>query len=109
MADTVVEIHVPLTPAPGITPGNYPFPWIDQVEEFLAELEEDGSFEVTDDGEEFGEVYVFFIGGADEATLLGVASRVAGLEQVPAGTFAMVTDGEAAEFGLGRRVGLPLT
>ncbi|MDI6102423.1 hypothetical protein QLQ12_27770 [Actinoplanes sp. NEAU-A12] len=109
MADTVVEIHVPLTPTPGLEPGAYPFPWIDQIEEFLAESEEDGSFEVADDGEEFGEVYVFFLRGADEAMLLGVASRVAALDGVPAGAFAMVTDNEAAEYGLGRRVGLPLT
>lgn len=109
MADTVVEIHVPLTPTPGLDPGAYPFPWIDLIEEFLAESEEDGSFEVPDDGEEFGDVYVFFVSGADEATLLGVASRVAALDRVPAGVFAMVTDSEAAEFGLGRRVALPLT
>jgi hypothetical protein len=108
MARTVVEIHVPLTPVPGLGPGEYPFPWIDSVEEFLSELEDDGTIEVPDDGEEFGDVYVFFISGAAEADLLAAASRVAGLDDVPGGAFAMVTDDAAAEWGLGRRVGLPL-
>lgn len=107
MAETVVEIHVPLTRAPGLEPGDYPFPWIDTIEEFLSELEDDGTVEVPDDGEEFGDVYVFFIRGAAEAELLAAASRVAALEEVPSGAFAMVTDDEAPEWGLGRRV--PLT
>jgi hypothetical protein len=107
MADTVVEIHVPLTPVPGLQPGDYPFPWIDTVEEFLSELEDDGTVEVPDDGEEFGDVYVFFIRGAGETELLAAAARVAALDDVPAGAFAMVTDDEAPEWGLGRRV--PLT
>ncbi|WP_106330137.1 hypothetical protein [Actinoplanes italicus] len=106
MADTVVEIHVPLTPNPGLQPGDYPFPWIDTVEEFLSELEDDGTVEVPDDGEEFGDVYVFVIRGAGEADLLAAASRVAALDDVPAGAFAMVTDDEAPEWGLGRRVPL---
>jgi hypothetical protein len=109
MAATVVEIHVPLTPAPGLEPGDYPYPWIDTIEEFLSELEDDGTVEVPDDGEEFGDVYVFFIRGAGETDLLAAASRVVALDDVPTGAFAMVTDDEAAEWGLGRRVALPLT
>ncbi|WP_328470984.1 hypothetical protein OHA21_06060 [Actinoplanes sp. NBC_00393] len=104
----VVEIHVPLTPAENLAPAAYPFPWIDQIEEFLVELEEDGAVEVYDDGEEYGDVYIFFITGTDQAGLLSAASRVATLDGVPAGAFAMVTDDEAAEFGLGRRVDLPV-
>jgi hypothetical protein len=107
MAD-VVEIHVPLVPALGLPPDAYPFPWIDQVEDFLAGLEEQGEVEVRDDGEEDGDAYLFFIAGADEAVLLAAASRVSSLDGVPAGVFAMVTDDEAEAFGMGRRVDLPL-
>jgi hypothetical protein len=108
MAD-IVEIHIPLVPAEGLAPGSYPFPWIEQVEDFLSELEDEGTAEVYDDGEEHGDVYVFFITGADEAALLAAASRVATLSGVPAGAFAMVTDDEAPEFGMGRRVDLPVS
>ncbi|MEU7896039.1 hypothetical protein AB0B45_24700 [Nonomuraea sp. NPDC049152] len=108
MAATVVEIHVPLQETPGLAATDYPFPWIEQIEDFLVRMEEEVRAEVFDDGEEFGDVYVFFITGADEAALLAVASRVAALEGVPAGSFAMVSDDAAEEFGLGRRVDLPL-
>ncbi|SNS96975.1 hypothetical protein SAMN06264365_1313 [Actinoplanes regularis] len=104
----IVEIHVPLVPTEGLAPGAYPFPWIDQVEDLLAGLEEEGTVEVYDDGEEYGDVYIFFITGADEAALLSAASRVAVLGGVPAGTFAIITDDEASEFGMGRRVDLPV-
>ena len=104
----LVEIHVPLTPAEGLAPGEYPFPWIERIEDFIVELEDDCGVESYDDGEEYGDVYVFFITGADEATLLTAASRVAALDGVPGGAFAMVTDDEAPEFGMGRRVELPV-
>lgn len=103
--DIVVEIHVPLGEAPGTPEGSYGFPWIDQVEDFLAEQE---VAEVHDEGEEYGEAYVFFITGAAEADLLAVASRVARVPGIPSGVFAMVTNDEAEEIGLGRRVELPL-
>ncbi|MFF3411124.1 hypothetical protein ACFYW8_33970 [Streptomyces sp. NPDC002742] len=90
--DIVVEIHVPLREAPGALEGSYPFPWIDQVEDFLAEQE---AAEVYDDGEECDEVYVFFITGAAEEVLLAVASGAAGLPGIPSGVFAMVTNDEA--------------
>ncbi|MFE7213723.1 hypothetical protein ACFY0A_33840 [Streptomyces sp. NPDC001698] len=61
-----------------------------------------------DEGEEYGEAYVFFITGAAEEDLLAVACHVAGLPGIPSGVFAMVTDDEAEEIGLGRRVELPL-
>lgn len=110
MPKLVVEVHVPLLPAPGVDPGEYQFPWIDEVEDFLARLDEeiDGA-EGYDDGEEFGSVYVFFLTGADEAAVLRTASRLATLDRVPPGSFAMVTDDEADEIGLGRRVALPST
>jgi hypothetical protein len=105
LMEIVVEIHVPLREAAGTVEGSYPFPWIDQVEDFLAEQE---AAEVYDDGEEYGEAYVFFITGAAEEDLLAVASRAAGLAGIPSGAFAMVTSDEAEEIGLGRRVELPL-
>ncbi|MGW1781605.1 hypothetical protein ACWCQQ_21025 [Streptomyces sp. NPDC002143] len=109
----IVEIHVPLTPAPtsDLPDGAYPYPWIDEVEDFLAELEEEGAAEVFDEGVEHEDCYVFFVTGAAEATLLGVASRAAGLPGVPTGAFAVVTDDPAeapeGEIGRGRRVELP--
>lgn len=57
VADLVVEIHVPLTLAPDVAEDEYAFPWIDDVEEHLAELEEEGVVEVYDDGEELGDHY----------------------------------------------------
>ncbi|MDP9794174.1 hypothetical protein J2S43_002686 [Catenuloplanes nepalensis] len=97
-----VEIHVPLRPgASGEPPA-----WIDRIEEFLYELDEQGVIEVFDDGEEWGEVYIFFIAGAAEGRLIDVATRVATLDGVPAGVFARVTDDRAADFGMGRRVEL---
>jgi hypothetical protein len=96
---------VPLREAPGALEGSNPFPWIDLVEDFLAEQED---AEVHDDGEEYGESYVFFVTGAAEEDLLTVASRVAGLPGIPGGTFAVITNDEAEEIGLGRRVQLPL-
>ncbi|MER7486117.1 hypothetical protein ABTY20_09475 [Streptomyces sp. NPDC126497] len=104
----VVEIHVPLLPTPNLSDGAYPFPWIEAVEDFLTGLEDQGDVEVLDEGEEYGDAHVFFVTGAGEARLLAVASRVAALPGVPTGTFAVVSDDEAEEFGLGRRVTLPL-
>ncbi|MFF3934484.1 hypothetical protein [Streptomyces hirsutus] len=103
--DIVVEIHVPLRKAAGTPEGADPFPWIDQVEDFLAEQE---AAEVYDDAEEYEEAYVFSIAGAAEEVLLAVASGTAGLPGIPSGVFAMVTNDEAEEIGLGRRVELPL-
>ena len=103
----LVEIHVPLTPTPDLPPGTYPLPWIEQVEDFLVELEEDGAAGSYDEGTSFGDYFVFFLAGADEASLLAAGSRVAALNGVPAGAFALVTDTEAPDMGTGRRVDLP--
>ncbi|WBC12600.1 hypothetical protein O7600_15540 [Micromonospora sp. WMMA1998] len=105
MAGLIVEIHVPLVPG-GRTADAYPFPWIDDVEALLGDLEEQGEIEVIDEGEECDDVYVFAVGGADEAGLLAAASRVAALDGVPGGAFAVVTDDETDEIGQGRRVNL---
>ncbi|MFE2060797.1 hypothetical protein ACFXDH_00080 [Streptomyces sp. NPDC059467] len=104
----VVEIHVPLLPASGLPDGSHPFPWIDDVEDFLLGLEERGDVEVFDEGEDDGDVYVFIVTGAGEEKLPAVASRVAMLPGVPTGAVAVVSDDEAEEFGLGRRVSLPM-
>jgi hypothetical protein len=104
----VVEIHVPLRPTPNLPDGAYAYPWIEAVEDFLAGLEDQGEAEVFDDGEEDADAYVFFVTGAGEEDLLAVASRVATLPGVPAGTFAVISHAGAEEFGLGRRVALPL-
>ncbi|MBG0565966.1 hypothetical protein I4J89_31415 [Actinoplanes sp. NEAU-A11] len=103
----IVEIHVPLLPGEGVREGDYQYPWIEQVEEFLIDVEDEGDIEVYDDGEEFGDDYVFFVSGGSEKALLAAASRVATLDGVPAGTFALVTD-EDADMGEGRRVDLPV-
>lgn len=93
----LVEIHIPMT-AEG--------DWIDDVGDFMIDLEDELGLEEYDDGEQFGDVYIFFIAGASERTLLAAASRVAKREGVPAGAFAMVTDTAAPMFGMGRRVNL---
>ncbi|MEU4562665.1 hypothetical protein AB0F72_30165 [Actinoplanes sp. NPDC023936] len=57
----LVEIHVPLTPTPNLPPGAYPLPWIEQVEDFLVDLEEEGAAESYDEGTSFGAYFVFFL------------------------------------------------
>ncbi|PRY10488.1 hypothetical protein [Kineococcus rhizosphaerae] len=108
MSQLVVEIHVPLTPAPTVTDDDYPYPWIEEVEDHLAELEEAGDLEVHDDGEEIDDEYVFFITGGAEERLLRGASRIATRDGVPRGTYAVVSSDDAEDIGTGRRVDLPL-
>ena len=95
----LVEIHVPMTDD---------LEWIDDIGDYLIDLEEELGLEEYDDGEQYGDVYIFFIAGASEKTLLAAASRVATREGVPEGAFAMVTDTNAPQFGRGRRVNLPV-
>ncbi len=103
MAHLLVEIHVPLAPS-DVAEGEYPFPWIDSIMEFLADL--DGSRgEMYDDGEELGDEYLFFVNGASEQDLLSLAREIANLPGVPAGVYATVTDDEA-DMGGGTRVEL---
>jgi hypothetical protein len=103
VADLLVEIHVPLTPSE-VPDGEYRFPWIDSVMEYLFAL--DGSEgEMYDDGEELGDEYLFFVHGAAEADLISLAQRVANLPGVPSGAYATVTDTDA-DMGGGVRVEL---
>jgi hypothetical protein len=104
----VVEIHLPLNGAGGIQPGDpgYEFGWIDDIEEFLDDESSDGSFDIYDEGQEIGAAYVFFVAGAPEEILLGVAADVAALPGVPSGALAVVTDDKSEEIGTGRRVAL---
>ncbi|MEU6064692.1 MULTISPECIES: hypothetical protein [Streptomyces] len=46
MPTVMVEIHVPLSPTPNLPDGAYPYPWIQAVEDFLADLEDQGEVEV---------------------------------------------------------------
>jgi hypothetical protein len=105
-SNVVVEIHVPLTPIIGLPEGEDPFPWIDEVMDFITDLDDRGDAALYDDGGEFDDVYVFLINGAPEERLLNFAARIADLPGVPAGVVAVVTDDEAEEFGIGRRVEL---
>lgn len=102
-ATLVVEVHIPLTPDRNVTEGENPFPWIDDVSELVAEIEESGDAFVVEEGDEFEGAYVIVLTGADESALLNIANRVANLPGVPTGVFAVVTDDEAEELGQGRR------
>jgi hypothetical protein len=107
MSDTatlVVEVHIPLTADTSIAEGENPYPWIEAVSDAVAEIEETGDAFVVEEGDEFEGSYVVVITGADESTLLNIAGRLATLPGAPTGVFAMVTDDEADELGLGRRV-----
>jgi len=97
MAVIVVEIHVPA----GDTTS-----WVEDVEDFLGDLEDAGDVEVYDDSERVGGVHVFYLTGRRAEPLLAVAARVAARAGVPAGAFAVVTDDKAAH-GTGKRVALP--
>ncbi|MFC0622625.1 hypothetical protein [Kribbella deserti] len=87
-------------------PDDYPLPWIGEVEQYLAEREAGGAFEVYDDSEELGDDFLYFITGASEEMLLAVAADVAALPGLPPGVYAIVTDDEAEEMGVGRRIAL---
>ena len=102
-ATLVVEIHIPLTPDRNVTEGENPFPWIEDVSELVAEVEETGDAFIVEEGDEFEGAYVIVVTGAEEPALLNIANRVANLPGVPTGVFAVVTDDEAEELGQGRR------
>lgn len=104
--DLIVELHVPLLPVKGLEEGEYQFPWIDDIEETIAELEDAGVLQAHDDGEEVGDHYVFFLTGASEDRLLDAATKLANLDRVPAGAFAIITDSDSEEPGVGRKVTL---
>ena len=103
----IVEIHVPLDPRPGLPSDAYQFPWIEEIEEFLAEQEEEGKTEVCDDGGELAGFYIFSITGGTEREMLEIANKVAALPDIPKGVVAYVAENEDETFGEGRRVELP--
>jgi len=67
----LVEIHIPVPTPEEMEAGEreHPFVWTEKVEDFLAELHGE-ELEVFDDGEQDGDVYIFFVAAADERTLL---------------------------------------
>ena len=95
MPDTI-ELHVPLTPTPGLTEDEYQFPWIDEIDAAIDELVDGGVLEIEDDSAEVDGHYVYFLGGSNEQQLLAAAGRLANLDRVPAGAFAVV-DGSRVE------------
>ena len=109
MAELVVEVHVPLVKSPDLQEDDYAFPWIDDVSEFVSELDETPKYDgatMYDDPEEWGEHYVFLLTGAPEDSMIRVANDLIQLPGVPVGSFAMVTDSDAATLGEGTRVEL---
>ena len=102
--DLLVEIHIPLVVDPTVPEDEDQFPWIEDITEYLLDLDEGDEAAMYDDGEEFGDVYVFTINTADEQTLLNIANRIANRSGVPTGVFAMVTSVEADGYGEGRKV-----
>ncbi len=109
MAELVVEVHVPLVKSADLQDGDYAFPWIDDVTEFVAQLDETPRYDgatMYDDSEEWSDHYVFFLAGAPEDSLIRAANDLIQLPGVPVGAFAMVTDADAATFGEGTRVEL---
>ena len=108
MPELIVEIHVPLIAAQGISSDDYQFPWIDTIDDFLNGY--DGPGERYDDGEEWsneeGEPeYVFFVGGSSEQDLMAIARTVADLPTVPLGVYVTVNDSEG-DLGAGQRIDL---
>jgi hypothetical protein len=103
----IVEIHVPLTPVPEAPAGEYPYPWIEEVDDFLAEQEDHGDTHIYDDGEEYEDYYVFSVTGGTEDEMLRLAGRVAALPGVPDGVVVFVAEDDSETFGGGRRVQLP--
>ena len=89
--DATIDLHVPLTPTPGLTEDEYRFPWIHELEDAISALEDDSVLEM-DDADEQGDNYVFTLTGASEERLLAAAGKLANLDGVPAGAFAMVDD-----------------
>jgi hypothetical protein len=106
VSELIVEIHVPLVRDPNVGPREYPFPWIDDVNDFLAGLDGSAGQEY-DDGEEDGDEYLFFVSSAPEAQLIELARQVARLPRVPAGVYATVNTDDG-DMGTGRRVDLSL-
>ena len=95
-AERILELHVPLVPTKGLDEGEYQFPWIDELDEDIQQLEEQGILEIAHDSEEIDDHYVWFFGGAVDDALIDSAERLAAKDSVPAGAFAIV-DGRRVE------------
>lgn len=104
--ELIVEIHVPLPPIVDPRDEEDPYPWIDDVLNYLDDVAERGEASIVDDGEEFEGAYVFSVADSSEQALLAVATRIAAIPGVPTGIFAMVTSDLAEGYGAGRRVEL---
>jgi len=102
----IVEVHVPLTTERHAIEDDEVFAWIDEVIEFVLHLEDDGSLEMWDGGEEWEAHFVFTLGDAPQADLLEAALSIAALPGVPTGVFAIVSDSGAQRYGLGSRVAI---
>ncbi|MCD0450696.1 hypothetical protein LO762_16085 [Actinocorallia sp. API 0066] len=97
MPHAVVELHIP-------RPTDDPDPdeWAEEIESFLADLEEIGEIEVPADPETRAAVHVFYLTGPDPDMLLAACAQAAALPGVPRGAYAVVT----AEPAPPRRVSL---
>ncbi len=102
MTELVVEIHVPFAPNAA---GEYEYPWIDDIEEYLEGLDGCSDGEEYDSGEELGNEYLFFVSGAPESALIDLARRVSKLPGVPSGVYVTVNDSDG-DMGAGRRIDL---
>jgi hypothetical protein len=59
----------------------------------MLDLEDELGLKECDDGEQFGDVHIFFVAAAaSQRILLAAASRVTTRSGVPEGAFAMITD-----------------
>ena len=109
MPEIIVEIHVPLAEDASTHTGGDPYPWIDEIQDFLMGLEGPHGEYCYDDGEEWqgedGPEYLFFLSNGSEDELLEIARAVARRADVPAGAYATVND-EDGDMGTGRRVDL---
>ncbi|MGM1018658.1 MAG: hypothetical protein ACQEW8_14080 [Actinomycetota bacterium] len=103
-AELIVEVHVPLEKSPGLAEDEYDYPYLETIEEYLFALDGEHG-EMYDDGEQLGDEYLYFVSGASEAELIGLARQIASLPGVPTGIYATVTDSDA-DMGEGRVVDL---
>jgi hypothetical protein len=109
MSKTVVVLYIPLMPTLGLPEREYEFPWIEDVENFL----DDVDWDQESDGEEDAGVncYTFFLEGKKTDELLALASQISQLPRVPSGCYALVTTEEVLtgeEDGVEKRFDLPL-
>lgn len=103
-----VEIRIPLLSSIAPENGKYAYPWIEDVQDFLSELDELGECSLADDGEEVEESYSFRLTGRTSDSLLAIASRVARIAGVPCGVVAILTEEDGEGSGRENRVQVPM-